>query len=130
REIAALVAKNLNVINMTLGQPDFPTPVHIKEVAKRALDAEETSDTHLRGTAELRHAVRDYMERTYELAYRPYHEIIIAAGASQAIDIRLRTILTEESEVIIPTPIFPGYEPVTQLVGATSVYIDTSETDF
>lgn len=130
REIAQLTASNPNAINMTLGQPDFPTPIHIKEAAKRALDDERTSYTHIQGAIELRRAVSGYMERKYQLSYHPENEVIITAGASQAIDITLRTILEEDTEVIIPTPIFPGYEPVVKLIGATPVHVDTSQHGF
>ncbi|GIN89316.1 aminotransferase [Siminovitchia terrae] len=130
RKIASLAEKDPDVINMTLGQPDFPTPEHIKEAGKRAIDDNKTAYTHTAGMFELRTAVNIYMNRKYGLNYQPEDEILITAGASQAIDTALRTILEEGSEVIIPMPIFPGYEPIVKLLGAVPVYIDTTKNGF
>ncbi|GIN19568.1 MAG TPA: aminotransferase A [Bacillus bacterium] len=130
RRIASLAENDSSVINMTLGQPDFPTPSYIKEAGKRAIDNNKTAYTHTTGMFELREAVSKYMNRRYGFNYRPEDEILITAGASQAIDTSLRTILEEDSEVIIPMPIFPGYEPIVRLLGAVPVYIDTTKNEF
>lgn len=130
RAIASLAEKDPDVINFTLGQPDFPTPPYIKEAGKRAIDQNKTAYTHSAGILELRSAVSHYMNRKYGLHYQPDDEILITAGASQGIDLTLRTILEEGSEVIIPMPIFPGYEPVVRLCGAVPVYIDTTNNGF
>lgn len=130
REIAALAAKDSEIINFTLGLPDFPTPDYIKEAGKNAIDNDKTSYTHTAGMIELRQAVSKYMNSKYKLKYEAEDEVLITTGASQAIDATLRTILTEGSEVIIPTPIFPGYEPIIKLLGAVPIYVDTSENGF
>ncbi|RST77433.1 aminotransferase A [Siminovitchia acidinfaciens] len=130
RTIAAMAEKDPDVINLTIGQPDFPTPDYIKEAGKRAIDNNKTAYTHTAGMLELREAVNQYMQKKYQFNYRPDDEILITAGASQAIDTALRTILEEGSEVIIPMPVFPGYEPVVQMCGAVPIYIDTSKNGF
>ncbi|VEF46855.1 aminotransferase A [Bacillus freudenreichii] len=130
RTIAVMAEKDQDVINLTIGQPDFPTPDYIKEAGKRAIDNNKTAYTHTAGMLELREAVNQYMQKKYRFNYRPDDEILITSGASQAIDVALRTILDEGSEVIIPMPVFPGYEPVVKMCGAVPVYIDTTGNGF
>jgi len=119
-----------NVISLTIGQPDFPTPAHIKDVAKQAIDQNFTSYTANAGYLELRKAACNYIKRKYHIEYRPESEIIVTVGATQGIDIALRTILTPGTEVLLPGPIYPGYEPLIQLAGAKPVYLDTRNTGF
>ena len=78
----------------------------------------------------LRQAAAAFVSRKYGLNYDPAEEIIITAGASQALDITLRTILTEGCEVILPGPIYPGYEPIVRLCDAVPVYVDTAASGF
>jgi aminotransferase len=124
------VATYKDAISLTLGQPDFPTPEHIKERAKQAIDNNKTSYTQNAGLMELRQAAAHFLESKYGLSYNPGSEIITTVGASQAIDITLRTILEEGSEVILPGPVYPGYEPIIKLCGAVPVYVDTTDTQF
>lgn len=130
RKFHNLVQNYEGAISLTIGQPDFDTPTHIKDAAKKALDEGKTIYTHNAGLIELRNAASKYLETKYSLLYNPETEIITTNGASEAIDTTLRTILTKGCEVIIPSPAYPGYEPVIKLMGATPVYIDTSKTDF
>jgi aminotransferase len=115
---------------LTIGQPDFKTPLHIKEAAKSAIDANKTTYTANAGIEELRQAVSQYIDTKYSLTYNAINEIIITNGASEALDIAFRTILSEGCEVILPAPVYPGYEPLIKLMGAIPVYIDTSISDF
>src|SRR5690606_30121262 len=62
--------------------------------------------------------------------YDPYKEVIVTVGASEALDLTFRTILTEGVEVIIPTPVYVGYEPLVQMSNAKSVYVNTTENAF
>src|SRR5699024_319389 len=124
------VMENPDIINLTFGQPDFPTPGYIKEAGKQALDDDQTSYTTNAGIPELRQAASDYLQELYGLSYRPEDEILVTAGASEGIDIVLRTILTPGSEVLMPAPIYSGYEPVVRLCGGEPVFIDTSQQDF
>lgn len=130
RKFFNLAANYKNVISLTLGQPDFTTPEHIKEAGKAAIDNNRTIYTPNAGLLELRHAVSHYFNKKYSLNYNGENEILITNGASEAIDITLRTILTEGSEVIMPVPIYPGYEPLIKLMGAIPVYIDTIQNEF
>ncbi|CUA79025.1 aminotransferase A [Anoxybacillus suryakundensis] len=129
RQFFNLVSQEKDMISLTIGQPDFPTPDHIKEATKRALDEQFTSYTHNAGYVPLREAACRFVETKYDLHYTA-DEVIVTVGASQALDIAFRTILTEGSEVILPAPVYPGYEPIIRLCGATPVYVDTRHTGF
>lgn len=124
------VARFPDAISLTLGQPDFPTPEHVKEAGIEAIRTNRTRYTPNAGILPLRQAVAHFLQQRYGLQYDPEGEIIITNGASEAIDITLRTLLTPGDEVILPGPIYPGYEPLITLAGATSVLIDTRQTDF
>lgn len=130
RKFSNLVSSYKDVISLTIGQPDFPTPLHIKEAAKKAIDEDYTVYTHNAGFMELREAACHYINVKYNLSYSPADEVIVTTGASEAIDIALRTILTEDCEVIIPAPVYPGYEPIITLCGAKAVYADVTNNDF
>lgn len=130
RKFFNMVAPYEDAISLTIGQPDFPTPGHIKEAAKKAIDENYTTYTHNAGFPELREAVCTYMKEKYGVAYDPAKEVIVTAGASEAIDISLRTILTEGSEVIMPSPVYPGYEPIVKLCGGVPVYADITGNSF
>jgi aminotransferase len=130
RKIANLVNQYPDVVSLTIGQPDFPTPDHILQAAKRAIDAHKTIYTPNPGLLELRQAVSSFVKSKYGLHYSPDSEVIVTTGASQALDITLRTILEPGSEVIIPGPIYPGYEPLVRLCGGVTKYVDTRANGF
>lgn len=125
RKISNLVSTIPGALTLTIGQPDFPTPRHIIEAGQRALDQNKTVYTQNPGLLELREAVSSFVHTKYGQQYRAADEIIVTAGASQAVDITLRTILTPGAEVIIPAPIYPGYEPLIRLTGGIPIYVDT-----
>lgn len=130
RKISNLVATYKDAVTLTIGQPDFPTPAHIIEAGKRAMEQGKTVYTANAGLLELRKAAADFVGGKYGLAYDPEQEVLVTAGASQALDIALRTIVGPGTEVILPGPIYPGYEPIVRLCGATPVYVDTRESGF
>ncbi|GAB2555036.1 aminotransferase A [Gracilibacillus alcaliphilus] len=130
RQFFNMVSGKQGLISLTIGQPDFPTPDHVKEKAKQAIAHNYTSYTANAGIMSLRQAIADFVHSNYQLEYDPEKEIIVTAGASQAIDITLRTILNEGDEVILPGPVYPGYEPLIKLAKAVPVYVDTRETNF
>lgn len=130
RKFFNMVAGTEGMISLTIGQPDFPTPLHIKEAGKKAIDDDFTSYTHNAGLLELREAAASFITKKYGLTYDPHTEIIVTAGASEAIDIALRTVLEEGVEVILPGPVYPGYEPIIRLCGAIPIYVDTRSNDF
>lgn len=130
RKFSNMVAGKKDMLSLTIGQPDFPTPLHIKTAAKEAINQNLTTYTHNAGDLELRNAASQFIEKKYGLVYDPNSEIIITTGASEAIDITFRTILESGVEVVLPGPVYPGYEPIIRLCGATPVYADIRDTAF
>ncbi|MCY8936058.1 aminotransferase A [Peribacillus frigoritolerans] len=130
RKFYNMVADIEGTISLTIGQPDFPTPTHIKEAAKQAINNDYTVYTHNAGYLELREAASNYVKDKYKLDYDPTNEVIVTSGASEGIDIAFRTILIPGNEVILPGPVYPGYEPIIKMCGATPVYADTTKNGF
>ncbi|WP_247906133.1 pyridoxal phosphate-dependent aminotransferase [Streptococcus anginosus] len=118
------------VLRLTLGEPDFTTPDHVKEAAKAAIDANESHYTGMSGLLELRQAASQFVKEKYNLSYDPETEILVTIGATEALSATLTAILEEGDKVLLPAPAYPGYEPIVNLVGAEIVEIDTTENDF
>ncbi|MGN0568612.1 MAG: aminotransferase class I/II-fold pyridoxal phosphate-dependent enzyme [Acutalibacteraceae bacterium] len=114
-----------DVISLTVGQPDFVTPWHIREKAIRSIEDGKTYYTANSGLPELRRAISDYLNRRFSLVYDSKNEIIVTVGGSEAIDMAMRAIIDPGDEVIIPMPSYVCYEPMTQLLGAVPVTINT-----
>ena len=114
-----------DVISLTVGQPDFVTPWHIREAGIQSLETGKTFYTANAGLEELRREINLYMMRRFALEYNPKSEIIVTVGGSEAIDIAMRATLDFGDEVIIPTPSFVCYEPLTRMVGAKPIVLET-----
>ncbi|MET1249387.1 pyridoxal phosphate-dependent aminotransferase [Sporolactobacillus sp. STCC-11] len=119
-----------DIIKLTLGEPDFNTPEHIKEAGKRSIDNNRSHYAPSAGTPGLRKAISKFLEKKYNLFYNPDHEILVTAGATEAIYTVLTSILNPGDKVLIPTPIFPLYIPDTILAKAEPVFMDTSSNGF
>jgi aminotransferase len=130
RKISNLLIHYPDAINLTVGQPDFPTPARVKLAAHQAIAANQTAYSHNAGLLELRQAVSTFFADKYNFTYDPETEILVTTGASEAMDVAFRTILEVGDEVIIPVPSYTGYEPLITLAGARPVYLDTTQTDF
>lgn len=130
RGFSERVSKLKNSINLTIGQPDFFTPDHIKIAGKQAIDENKTTYTHNAGTAEVRKAASQYVYTKYGLTYDWEDEVIITTGAAEALDLTFRTILEEGCEVILAGPVYLGYKPLIELCGATPVYVDVTNNGF
>ena len=118
------------VLRLTLGEPDFTTPDHVKEAAKAAIDANKSHYTGMSGLLELRQAASQFVKEKYNLSYDPETEILVTIGATEALSATLTAILEEGDKVLLPAPAYPGYEPIVNLIGAEVVEIDTTENDF
>ena len=118
------------VLRLTLGEPDFMTPEHVKEAAKRAIDQNQSYYTGMSGLLTLRQAASDFVREKYQLDYAPENEILVTIGATEALSATLTAILEEGDKVLLPAPAYPGYEPIVNLVGAEVVEIDTTENGF
>ncbi|KMY53459.1 aromatic amino acid aminotransferase [Bacillus sp. FJAT-27231] len=130
RKFFNLVGGIDDMVSLTIGQPDFLTPEHVKEAGKEAIENNYTTYTHNAGFLELRKAAADYVHTKYHLTYSPESEVIVTVGASQAIDITLRTLLSPGDEVILPGPVYPGYEPIIQMCQANVRTVDTRANGF
>lgn len=113
-----------DVVALTVGQPDFVTPWHIREAAIDSLEKGKTYYTSNAGMPELRSEISRYMKRKFSLDYHS-DEIIVTVGGSEAIDIAIRTLVNPGDEVILPTPSFVCYEPIAKMCGAKVVTIET-----
>ena len=118
------------IMKLTLGEPDFTTPEHVKEAAKAAIDANQSHYTGMAGLMALRQAAADFVKDKYHLTYNPDNEILVTIGATEALSATLTAILEPGDTVLLPAPAYPGYEPIVNLVGADIVEIDTTGNDF
>lgn len=112
------------VVALTVGQPDFVTPWHIREAAIDSLEKGKTYYTSNAGMPELRGEISRYMKRKFDLEYDP-DEIVVTVGGSEAIDMAIRALVNPGDEVIIPMPSFVCYEPIARMSGAKVVTINT-----
>ena len=130
RQFDQAISEIPGVLRLTLGEPDFTTPDHVKEAAKRAIDQDQSYYTGMSGLLTLRQAASDFVKEKYQLDYNPENEILVTIGATEALSATLTAILEEGDKVLLPAPAYPGYEPIVNLVGAEIVEIDTTENDF
>ena len=114
-----------HVISLSVGEPDFQTPWHIREAGIESLDKGKTWYTPNRGFKELCSEITKFYKRKYDVEYSPSKECVVTVGGSEAIDIALRCMCTRGDEVLIPQPSFVCYEPLTIMAGATPVIIET-----
>ena len=130
RKFFDLLADMGDVTALTVGQPDFVTPWHIREAAITSLERGQTYYTSNSGLPELRTEVSRYMKRRFDLDFDP-SEVLITVGGSEAIDVAIRSLVNPGDEVIVPMPSFVCYEPIVRMAGATPVIINTkSENGF
>ena len=130
RQFDQAISEIPGVLRLTLGEPDFTTPDHVKEAAKRAIDQDQSYYTGMSGLLTLRQAASDFVKEKYQLDYNPENEILVTIGATEALSATLTAILEEGDKVLLPAPAYPGYEPRVNLVGAEVVEIDTTENGF
>ena len=126
RKFFDLLADMGDVTALTVGQPDFVTPWHIREAAINSLERGQTYYTSNSGLKELREEISKYMQRRFDLEYAP-EETLVTVGGSEAIDVAMRALINEGDEVIIPMPSFVCYEPIARMAGAKAVIINTKE---
>ncbi|MFC4098468.1 aminotransferase class I/II-fold pyridoxal phosphate-dependent enzyme [Paenibacillus xanthanilyticus] len=130
RKLANMASQYSDVISLTLGQPDIPPAKHIGEAVAEAVANNRTSYTENQGIMALRQGASAFVADKYELTYSPQDEVIVTAGASQALFVALTTLLEAGDEVIVPSPTYPAYLEIIQLCGAVPVLVDTTATDF
>lgn len=129
RRFFDIAAEMENVISLTIGEPDFSTPWHIRQAGIKTLEDGKTWYSANAGMIRLREAIAAYCERHFSLSYDPKDEIIVTVGGSEAIDLSLRVLLQAGDEVLVPEPSFVCYAPLATLTGATAVPVVTTEED-
>jgi len=125
-----LTAKGVNVISLSFGEPDFPTPNHIKEAAKKAMDDNYTYYSPVPGYPDLRKAIVNKLKEENNLEY-DISQIVVSTGAKQSLANTIMCLVNPGDEVIIPTPYWVSYSEMVKLADGESVFIDaTIESDF
>ena len=125
-----LVLGMKDVISLGVGEPDFVTPWQIREAGIYSLEQGFTSYTSNKGLYKLRLGLSRYLKNKCNLDYSPDYQILITVGVSEAVDLALRAIINPGDKIIIPTPSYVSYGPVTELAGGIPIYIDTKESGF
>lgn len=130
RKSRELKAQGVDIISLSLGEPDFPTPQIIKDTAKQAIDENYSYYTHVSGYLELRQAVCEKFKRDNNISHTP-DEIVVSTGAKQSIANLVLCLINEGDEVIIPSPYWVSYVELLKLAGGVPVIIETQiESDF
>lgn len=119
-----------NVIQLTVGEIDLPTPEATKNAGIQAIKNNYTKYTANAGAEETRHAISKFVDYHYGMHYDEQHEMIVTVGASEGIDVVLRTLCEPGDEVVMASPAYPAYITSTEIAGATPVFVDTSTTGF
>src|SRR2546428_4224630 len=111
RDFFELVQGMKDIISLGVGEPDFVTPWHIREAAIFALEKGRTSYTSNLGLLKLREAIAVSLQRRFRLSYDPAHQILIAVGVSEAMDIAFRALINPGDEIIYHEPCYVSYAP-------------------
>ena len=118
-------------ISLGIGEPDFVTPWHIRNAGIKSLEKGFTKYTPNAGLSDLRRAISEYMKRRFSLEYAPMGQILVTVGGSEGLDLALRCLLEAGDEVIIPTPSFVCYGPLTAMSCGVPVLVETkAENEF
>jgi len=130
RRSRELRAQGFDVINLSIGEPDFDTPEHVKEAAKEAIDQNYSHYTPVPGYPELRKAIADKLKRDNGLNYTA-EQIVVSTGAKQSLANAILCLVNPGEEVLIPAPYWVSYKEIIKLAGAKGVFIDSSiQSDF
>ena len=118
-------------ISLGVGEPDFQTPWHIRDAGIYSLEKGFTKYTPNAGLSDLRREISNYMKRRFDLEYAPVGQILVTVGGSEGLDLCFRCLLEPGDEVIVPTPSFVCYGPLTSMTYGVPVLVETkAENDF
>ncbi len=116
-----------NVISLGVGEPDFKTPWHIRQMGIDYLEQGKTRYTANAGLIELRREISNYYARRFLIKYDPKSEILVTVGGSEGIDMAIRAVITPGDEVLIVEPSFVCYKPIVEVCGGKAVSLVTKE---
>lgn len=129
RKFFDIAAEMEDVISLSVGEPDFSTPWHIRQEAIRTLEKGRTWYSPNAGFLALREAIAGYVQRHSHVTYDPKGEVLVTVGGSEAIDLCFRALITPGDEVLIPEPAFVCYDPLTRMAGGVPVPLVTKAED-
>ena len=129
RRFFDLASSRKDAISLGVGEPDFKTPYLIRDAAINSLVDGETQYTANRGLIELRREISIYLSERYHISYQPDDEILVTIGASEAIDLALRALISDGDEVLVPDPSYVSYAPGVVFAGGTPVPVETKQQD-
>lgn len=126
RRFFDLASSMENIISLGVGEPDFVTPWNVREASISSLERGITAYTANAGLYELRVAISNYMKTRFQVNYDPSQEVLVTVGASEAIDLGLRSIINPGDEVIIVEPTFVSYAPLVTMAGGVPIPVGTT----
>lgn len=129
RKFFDIAATMEGVVSLGIGEPDFPTPGHVRDVGIQSILEKGTAYTANVGLIELRRSISKYLERRFSLEYDPQNQILVTVGASEAVDLALRAVVEPGDEVLVPEPTYVSYAPTAVLAGGVPVPVPTYEKD-
>lgn len=129
RKFFDIAATMEGVVSLGIGEPDFPTPGHVRDVGIQSILEKGTAYTANVGLIELRRSISKYLERRFSLEYDPQDQILVTVGASEAVDLALRAVVEPGDEVLVPEPTYVSYAPTAVLAGGVPVPVPTYEKD-
>lgn len=130
RRSRELRAQGFDVINLSIGEPDFDTPDHVKEAAKEAIDQNYSHYTPVAGYPELRQAIANKLKRDNGLDYNT-EQIVVSTGAKQSLANAILCLANPGDEILIPAPYWVSYKEMIKLAGAKGIFIESNiQTDF
>ena len=124
RKFFDILEEMTDAITLGIGEPDFVTPWHIRDAGIYSLERGHTKYTSNAGMLELRREIASYLKRRFDLSYDYTSQVLVTVGGSEAIDLGLRCLINPGDEVIIPTPSFVCYGPLTEMAGGVPVYVE------
>lgn len=119
-----------NLLAFNIGEPDFPTPMNIKQAAIQSIEQDQSFYSHSRGILQLRQEISHYLQRKYRLTYAAENQIIVTAGATEALYLCLTGLLNPGDQVIVVDPSYVIYHSQIVLAGGETLPIDVSESGF
>lgn len=130
REFAEKFAKIPGLVKLTLGEPNFNVPEHVKTAAIESIKENKSHYSDQKGFLSLREAISGYLDKQFDLQYDPESEVVVTIGATEAIFDTFAAIINPGDKVIIPTPTFALYIPIVKILGGIPVQVDTTADGF
>ena len=130
REFAEKFAKIPGLVKLTLGEPDFNVPEHVKDAAIESIKENKSHYSDQKGFLSLREAISSYLNKQFDLQYDPETEVVVTIGATEAIFDSLAAIINPGDKVIIPTPTFALYIPIVKILGGIPIQVNTTDDGF